>query len=156
MFRSLQDVIRRLDVRRAQVLIEAVVAEVGDQAASEIGVQWQMPFKKNSDGSIRDSVIGGTNFTGTNPGNNIYNAAQNPLGVGNGFNLGYINGTITIGRNTIFQLGALVTALQGPVAKGLGNTDFSWAAGMLVAGGLYWVLAGSRVREAGGERFART
>jgi NCS1 family nucleobase:cation symporter-1 len=50
----------------------------------------------------------------------------------------------------------LVTALQGPVAKGLGNTDFSWAAGMLVAGGLYWVLAGSRVREAGGERFART
>ena len=104
---------RQLDVRRAQVLIEAVVAEVADQTASEIGVQWQMPFKQNSDGSIRDSVIGGTNFTGTSPGNNIIQAAQNPLGVGNGFNLGYINGTITVGRNTIFQLGALVTALQG-------------------------------------------
>ncbi len=58
-------------------------------------------------------MIGGTNFTGTSPGNNIIAAAQNPLGVGNGFNLGYINGTITVGRNTIFQLGALVTALQG-------------------------------------------
>jgi general secretion pathway protein D len=112
-FRSLASVVRQLDVRRAQVLIEAVVAEVADQTASEIGVQWQMPFKQNRDGSIADSVIGGTNFTGTSPGNNIIAASQNPLGVGNGFNLGYINGTITVGRNTIFQLGALVTALQG-------------------------------------------
>jgi nucleobase:cation symporter-1, NCS1 family len=40
----------------------------------------------------------------------------------------------------------LVKPLQGPIAKGLGNTDFSWAAGMLVAGGLYWVLAAGRVR----------
>jgi NCS1 family nucleobase:cation symporter-1 len=40
----------------------------------------------------------------------------------------------------------LVGPLQGPIAKALGNTDFSWAAGMLVAGGLYWVLARDRVR----------
>jgi NCS1 nucleoside transporter family len=40
----------------------------------------------------------------------------------------------------------LVTQLQGPVAKGLGNTDFSWAAGIVVAGGLYWALAAERVR----------
>jgi nucleobase:cation symporter-1, NCS1 family len=40
----------------------------------------------------------------------------------------------------------LVSALQGPVAKGLGNTDFSWATGMIVAGGLYWILAANRVR----------
>ncbi|HVT33042.1 MAG TPA: type II secretion system secretin GspD [Rhodanobacteraceae bacterium] len=112
-FRSLASIVRQLDVRRAQVLIEAVIAEVADQTASEIGVQWQLPFKQNADGSFRDSVIGGTNFTGTSPGNNIINAAQNPLGVGNGFNLGYINGAIKIGNNTIFQLGALVTALQG-------------------------------------------
>jgi NCS1 family nucleobase:cation symporter-1 len=40
----------------------------------------------------------------------------------------------------------LVGPLQGPIAKALGNTDFSWAAGMLVAGGLYWVLAADRMR----------
>jgi cytosine/uracil/thiamine/allantoin permease len=40
----------------------------------------------------------------------------------------------------------LVGPLQGPIAKALGNTDFSWAAGMVVAGGLYWVLAADRVR----------
>jgi len=60
-------------------------------------------------------VIGGTNFSSGNSsasGNNILSAALNPLGVGNGFNLGYVNGTVTIGGTRIFQLGALVTALQ--------------------------------------------
>jgi len=108
-FRSLATVVRQLDVRRAQVLIEAVIAEVSDQTASEIGVQWQMPLKNDPN----HTVIGGTNFTGRSPGNNILSAAQNPLGVGNGFNLGYVEGTVTVGRNTIFQLGALVTALEG-------------------------------------------
>ena len=41
----------------------------------------------------------------------------------------------------------LVSSFQGPIAKAINNTDFSWAAGMLVAGGLYYVLAGARVRE---------
>ena len=112
-FRSLAAVVRQLDVRRAQVLIEAVVAEVAGQTASEIGVQWQLPFKTNRDGSIADSVIGGTNFTGRTPGNNIFQAAQNPLGVGNGLNLGYINGTVRLGNQTVLQLGALVSALEG-------------------------------------------
>jgi general secretion pathway protein D len=106
-FRSLAAVVRQLDIRRNQVLIEAVIAEVSDQTASELGVQWQMPLGDNH------HIIGGTNFTGTSPGNNILNAAQNPLGVGNGLNLGYVNGSVTIGRNTIFQLGALVSALRG-------------------------------------------
>ena len=107
-FRSLASVVRRLDIRRDQVLIEAVIAEVSDQTASELGVQWQMPLGHG------DHVIGGTNFTSTNsPGNNILAAAQNPLGVGNGLNLGYLDGTVSIGTNTIFRLGALVTALRG-------------------------------------------
>jgi NCS1 nucleoside transporter family len=35
----------------------------------------------------------------------------------------------------------MVPALQGPVARALGGTDFSWLSGGLVAGGLYYVLA---------------
>jgi NCS1 family nucleobase:cation symporter-1 len=50
----------------------------------------------------------------------------------------------------------LVSALQGPIAKSLGNTDFSWAAGMIVAGGLYWILAADRVRRTTPEGFARS
>ncbi|WP_433250018.1 purine-cytosine permease family protein [Streptosporangium sp. CA-135522] len=34
----------------------------------------------------------------------------------------------------------LVPAMQGPIARLLGNTDFSWLSGGLVAGGLYYLL----------------
>lgn len=35
----------------------------------------------------------------------------------------------------------MVPALQGPVARALGGLDLSWLAGMIVAGGSYWLLA---------------
>ncbi len=38
----------------------------------------------------------------------------------------------------------LVGALQGPIAKATGNSDFSWAMGLLVAGLLYYVLVRAR------------
>ena len=41
----------------------------------------------------------------------------------------------------------LVPQMQGPIAKAISNTDFSWAAGMIVAGGLYYALAATRVRQ---------
>ena len=41
----------------------------------------------------------------------------------------------------------LVGPMQGPIARALGNTDFSWAAGMIVAGALYYWLAAQRVRQ---------
>ncbi|MFN3006577.1 cytosine permease [Mycolicibacterium wolinskyi] len=40
----------------------------------------------------------------------------------------------------------LVPAMQGPLATALGNTDFSWLSGSLVAGILYFVLARRTVR----------
>ncbi|MCM8884310.1 MAG: type II secretion system secretin GspD [Candidatus Thiodiazotropha sp.] len=39
-FRSLQAIIRKLDIRRAQVLVEAVIAEVSYDKAKKLGVQW--------------------------------------------------------------------------------------------------------------------
>jgi len=39
-YRSLESVIRRLDVRRAQVLVEAIIAEVSNTKTAELGVQW--------------------------------------------------------------------------------------------------------------------
>ena len=40
MQRTLAEVIRQLDVRRQQVLIEAIVVELSDTAVRELGVQW--------------------------------------------------------------------------------------------------------------------
>lgn len=118
-FRSLASVIRQLDIRRAEVLIEAVIAEVIDETAGELGVQWQLPLGGNNGQNV---VIGGTNFTGNTPGNNIFNASQNPLGVGNGLNLGYLNSAVTIGGTKIFEIGALVTALRSNAKNNILST----------------------------------
>lgn len=40
----------------------------------------------------------------------------------------------------------LVPAMQGPVAKALANTDFSWLSGSLIAGGLYAFLTAAQRR----------
>jgi general secretion pathway protein D len=40
MMRSLEDVIRRLDVRRAQVQVEAIIVEVFEGDGTTLGVQW--------------------------------------------------------------------------------------------------------------------
>ncbi|MEK6749487.1 MAG: type II secretion system secretin GspD [Pseudomonadota bacterium] len=39
-FRSLEAVIKQLDVRRAQVLVEAIIAEVSNSKVNEMGVEW--------------------------------------------------------------------------------------------------------------------
>jgi general secretion pathway protein D len=119
-FRSLENVIRQLDIRRAQVLIEAVIAEVSEESANELGVQWQLANK---------NYIGGTNFTSGNSsagGNNIITATGGlnsggvsasgavslpSVTVGNGLNLGYLT-SVSIGGQRLLQLGALVNALR--------------------------------------------
>ncbi len=115
-FRELQSVIRSLDVRRAQVLIEAIIAEVSDEAAAEIGIQWQA-----TDGLAgEEGLIGGTNFPGANGSGGIIGAIADPLSaLGGGLNLGYVTGTTTLpgvgGRpgNTVYQIGALAKLLRG-------------------------------------------
>ncbi|CAM3931458.1 type II secretion system secretin GspD [Rheinheimera salexigens] len=56
MMRSLEEVLRKLDIRRAQVLVEAIIVEVFEGDGTDLGVQW---LNKN---------FGGTNF---NSGNTI-------------------------------------------------------------------------------------
>lgn len=60
--RSLKAVIQRLDVRRAQVLVEAVIAEVSAQKANEFGVQWAYYDPDTS------TPIGIINFSGSGLG----------------------------------------------------------------------------------------
>ena len=115
-FRSLQSVIRQLDVRRAQVLIEAIIAEVADTTASELGVQW-FTAPQGNDGTIGQGVIGGTNFAGPTGNSSLLGLAGNAAGLSGlgGLTLGYVDGTVKIpGTDTeILNLGALVRALRG-------------------------------------------
>lgn len=120
-FRELQSVIRQLDIRRAQVMIEGVIAEVSNDRANELGVQMQntsIKPVKDADGNVIDltrGIFGGTNFGNSSGGGNILGAALNPLQAGGGLNIGFVGGTLTLpGSDTpILQLGGLVRALDG-------------------------------------------
>lgn len=52
MFRSLRSVIQKLDIRRAQVLIEAVIAEVAMDKTAELGVQWIFDSTNSGGGPV--------------------------------------------------------------------------------------------------------
>lgn len=118
-FRELSAVVRQLDVRRAQVLVEAIIADVSDDLADELGVQWQSTSYDGGEGDT--GIIGGTNFPGSNGTGSIIGAIQNPLtalGGSSGLNVGYVGGRVTIpdgqgGEITVLQVGALVKALRG-------------------------------------------
>lgn len=59
---SLEAVIRQLDVRRAQVLVEAIIVEVSDTAARELGIQYIL---SGGDGS--KIPFSATNFSNSAP-----------------------------------------------------------------------------------------
>lgn len=84
LMRQLRNVIARLDVRRAQVLVEAIVAEVNENDLLNLGVEWET----GSNGR----VIGGTNY-----GNNTVSALT-----------GYANGATDSSGNLLgFPAGGL-------------------------------------------------
>lgn len=57
--RSMMSVIDRLDIRRLQVLVEAIIVEVSSDKASELGVTWAI-----GDADF-DTALGATRFDGT-------------------------------------------------------------------------------------------
>ncbi|WP_242521710.1 type II secretion system secretin GspD [Motiliproteus sp. SC1-56] len=63
--RSLNQIIEQLDIRRAQVLVEAVIVEMSDARAKELGVQWLF-LDRDGDSSV---PLAGSNFN--NLGNGI-------------------------------------------------------------------------------------
>jgi general secretion pathway protein D len=107
--KSLQAVIRKLDIRRPQVQIEAVIAEILTGVGAELGTQWRATGVQTSNDK---GLIGGTNFSGgTNPGINALSGSLSAFGTLAGFNLGYLKGTTTILGSEILNLSALVSAL---------------------------------------------
>jgi general secretion pathway protein D len=110
MFAHIRAIIDKLDVRRAQVYVEALIVEITADKAAEFGVQWQSVPDVSTSGT---RAFGGTNFTGTGTGANILEASVNPLTLGTGINVGIVRGQVTIpGVGTITNLAALARALE--------------------------------------------
>lgn len=109
-YNNLRSVIEKLDVRRPQIFVEALIVEVTADKAAEFGVQWQNLTGVNKAGS---NIIGGTNFGAVSSGNNIIGAATNLGTVGQGLNIGVVSGTTTLpGIGTILNLSVLAHALE--------------------------------------------
>lgn len=91
---SYRQIIERLDIRRAQVVVEAIIAEVSDTRAQELGVQWLFldPSSK--------LPAGGVNFNGNGTGINAIAAAA--------------------ASGNYSQLGSLLSSVEG-VTAGVGH-----------------------------------
>lgn len=110
MMRSLMRIVDKLDIRRAQVLVEAIIVEVIQDKTTQLGVTWAV------DGSGSNNPIGVTNFPSTGPGvvqlaGAIGGGGENvdPSGlIGEGLTLG-------IGRlsDSGVSFAAILHALQG-------------------------------------------
>lgn len=110
-FNNLRAVIERLDVKRAQVYIEALIVEVTADKATELGVQWQGGFNSNG----QSAIIGGTNFS--TGGNNIVSVGQGALAqklptLGTGFNIGFLNRIKLANGAEVPNLSVLAHALE--------------------------------------------
>lgn len=80
-YASLRQVIAQLDIRRAQVLVEAILAEVDSPSLAELGVQWTDPL-----GGGSNTTFASTRFPGTESGNFDSFSVDAP---GVGFALGF-------------------------------------------------------------------
>ena len=83
-YRNLRGVIDQLDVRRAQVYIEALVVEVTSNKASEFGVQW-LGLSGDSTSRYR---VGGVQSFNNNGTNNVINLAAAAAGLNGGTGTG--------------------------------------------------------------------
>ncbi len=109
--RSMMTVVDKLDIRRAQVLVEAIVVEVIADRTAELGVTWAIQ------GASDDAPISLTNFPSFGPGVAQLGAAIDSGDGGTTDPTGLIGDGVTIGVGRLSDSGisfaAVVRALQG-------------------------------------------
>ena len=82
---AIDDVVKKLDIRRAQVLVEAVIVEVSENLKKELGVEWR----------TASSAVGGDGWFGGTLYRDSGGAADETPGLFSGLSLGfYRNGSL--------------------------------------------------------------
>jgi len=109
MMRSLMLIVDKLDIRRAQVLVEAIIVEVIADRTAELGVTWALA------GIGANTPLGVTNFPDFGPGVVQLGAAAGSGGAVDPTGLIGDGGTIGLGRvsDTGVSFAAILRALQG-------------------------------------------
>ena len=109
MMRSLMLIVDKLDIRRAQVLVEAIIVEVIADRTAELGITWALA------GIGANTPLGVTNFPDFGPGVVQLGAAAGSGGAVDPTGLIGDGGTIGLGRvsDTGVSFAAILRALQG-------------------------------------------
>jgi general secretion pathway protein D len=109
MMRSLMSIVDKLDIRRQQVLVEAIIVEITADRSAELGVTWAI------DGSNDNNVVGVTNFPDAGPGIVQLGAALGSEGAVDPTNLIGAGATFGVGRisESGVSFAAILRALQG-------------------------------------------
>lgn len=138
--RMLGELIRQLDTRRQQVLVEAIIVEIGNDAARQLGVQFllggrNIPFAATNYSNANPNILTlGAAYAGyelsrettTIDGNIVTTTTTNPLGSGVteaaaaqilSATGGFAGFAGDIGRNTVF--GAILNAVQSDTESNL-------------------------------------
>ncbi len=138
--RQLGELIRQLDTRRQQVLVEAIIVEIGENAARQLGVQFllggeNIPFLATNYSNANPNILtlgaaaAGYELsrqTTTIDGNVVTTTNENPLGNGVieaaaqqilSATGGFAGFAGDIGRNTVF--GAIINAVQADTSSNL-------------------------------------
>ena len=113
--RSILSIIAKLDIRRPQVLVEAIIAEVNLDKDAELGVNWAI-FDKNQNANVPVggfvSPVGGTSIV------DLAQAAQNPTSASTALLQGT---TLGIGRiaGTGINFAAMLRAIRGDTSTNI-------------------------------------
>ena len=120
-YRNLRSVIDQLDRRRAQVYIEALIAEISTERAAEFGFQWV-----GGGASGKVGVLGAQLFNsgGSNLGQLIAGTAgSTPTLPNNGLNLVIGGGKVNVpGIGEVLSLGVLARFLENEVSANILST----------------------------------
>jgi general secretion pathway protein D len=105
-YETVKDVLKKLDIRRRQVYVEAAIIEMGLSKSRELGFEFQAMSDIDNN---KITAVGGTNFGGIVPA-----TVQGPAAFANfnGLAVGAVKGTFTYNNMTFLNIGALLRALQ--------------------------------------------
>jgi len=106
----LKEIIEKLDIRRSQVLVEALFAEVTLGKAEALGVEWRV---------LDDPDEGGVQVFGSSTGSGqtgVINDLSTPAALSatpTGLIIGALRNTITIGNNQLLNIPVVLRAFEG-------------------------------------------
>ena len=138
--RSLMGVIDKLDIRRAQVQVEAIIVEVDVNKSSNLGVQWLLFGQGNS--TVPAGII---NLPGT--GTSIVDLAAAALGVS--------QGTVTAGTTTSTVPGVTTTGAS-TISSSTVGTGATVAVGRVVNNGVSFAALIQALRSDGSSNIIST